>query len=72
MEVRRTHLMENLMATQDRCPTADGGNHNITNQDEAMILAAAIGSVPIRTVPLGMEDDSHVSPSHRDGSVAGS
>jgi hypothetical protein len=27
------------MATQDRCPTGDGGNHQITNQDEAEILA---------------------------------
>jgi hypothetical protein len=54
------------------CPVGPGGNMTIVNQDEAMILAQTIGSVPIRTVPLGMEDDSHVSPSHRDGDVAGS
>jgi len=59
------------MAGQN-CPVGDGGNTTIVNQDEAMILAQTIGSVPIRTVPLGTEDDSHVVIGFRDADVAGS
>jgi hypothetical protein len=60
------------MADAYYCPEGPGGNSNITNQDEAMILAATLGGVPIRTVPLGMEDDSHVTTGYHDADVAGS
>jgi hypothetical protein len=42
------------------CPEGDGGNSTITNQDEAMILAQTIGSMPIRGVDVYTEDDSHL------------
>ncbi|MFF4019993.1 hypothetical protein [Streptomyces sp. NPDC001843] len=54
------------------CPTGDGGNSNITNQDECLILAATIAAVPIQNTALGTEDDSHVSIGYRDADVAGS
>lgn len=54
------------------CPTGDGGNNTITNQDEAMILAATIAATPVELTALGSEDDSHVSTGYRDGDVAGS
>lgn len=54
------------------CPEGNGGNSTLANQDEAQILAATIAAVPTQGTALGSEDDSHVSPSHRDGDVAGS
>lgn len=41
------------------CPTGDGGNRNIINQDEAKILAATIAAVGTRAGGT-REDDSHV------------
>jgi hypothetical protein len=60
------------MADAYYCPEGPGGNSVITNQDEAMILAATIGGVPVRGTALGMEDDSHVTTGYRDADVAGS
>ncbi|MFF6988354.1 hypothetical protein [Streptomyces sp. NPDC010273] len=60
------------MAATDRCPTTDGGNHQLVNGDERAILDATIAAVPIRNTALGSEDDSHVVIGYRDGNVAGS
>lgn len=54
------------------CPEGDGGNHNLTNQDEQAILNATLGGMAVRGTALGMEDDSHVSIGYRDADVAGS
>lgn len=60
------------MANAIYCPEGPGGNSVITNQDEGLILAAFVAATPVELTALGTEDDSHVSPSHRDGDVAGS
>lgn len=49
----------------------DGGNATIHNQDEADMLAACIGAVPLRAEGY-QEDDSHVTGAFREASVAGS
>jgi hypothetical protein len=54
------------------CPTGDGGNKNLVNQDEQLILNATVSGVPIKNTALGAEDDSHVVIGFRDGDVAGS
>lgn len=60
------------MSTPGYCPTGDGGNSTITNQDEQLILNATVAAVPIQNTALGSEDDSHVVIGFRDGDVAGS
>jgi hypothetical protein len=60
------------MDGQERCPTGNGGNSTITNQDEQLILNATVAAVPVRGTALGTEDDSHVSLGYHDGDVAGS
>lgn len=61
------------MAMNDACcPVGPGGNMTLVNQDEAMILAATIAATPMELSALGTEDDSHVTPSFRDGDVMGS
>lgn len=60
------------MTAPDPCPTGDGGNSTITNQDEQAILNATVSAVPIQNTALGSEDDSHVVIGFRDGDVAGS
>lgn len=56
------------------CPTGDGGNSNITNQNERMILDATVASVPVKGTALGIEDDSHLEGQYKvmAGDVAGS
>jgi hypothetical protein len=54
------------------CPTSDGGNSTITNQNEQAILNATVAAVAIQNTALGSEDDSHVVIGFRDGDVAGS
>ncbi|MFK4187278.1 hypothetical protein ACI2L4_25195 [Streptomyces sparsogenes] len=34
---------------EECCPTGNGGNSTITNQDEAEILARTTGPLPVRT-----------------------
>ncbi|MFF3363582.1 hypothetical protein [Streptomyces misionensis] len=60
------------MAAMDCCPVGPGGNMDVVNQDEAMILAATVAATPVELTALGTEDDSHVGPGYRDGDVAGS
>jgi hypothetical protein len=60
------------MAAVDRCPTGDGGNKNLVNQDEQLILNATVAAVPVQNTALGTEDDSHVVIGFRDADVAGS
>lgn len=59
------------MSTQPEYVTGDGGNHNLVNQDEAMILARC-NTMP--ATPVGyQEDDSHVvGVFRRSDDVAGS
>jgi hypothetical protein len=54
------------------CPEGNGGNSQITNQDEQLILNATVAAVAIQNTPLDTEDDSHVSIGYHDGDVAGS
>lgn len=54
------------------CPEGDGGNSQITNQDEQAILTATVAAVSIQNTALGTEDDSHVTSGYHDGDVAGS
>lgn len=58
--------------TADCCPVGPGGNQNIVNQDECLIIEATVAAVPIQNTALGTEDDSHVSIGYRDADVAGS
>lgn len=60
------------MAAMNPCPTGDGGNRELINLNEQLVLDATVAAVAVRGTALGGEDDSHVSPSHRDGDVAGS
>jgi hypothetical protein len=60
------------VSTPNCCPTGDGGNSTITNQDEQLILNATVAAVAIQNTALGSEDDSHVVIGFRDGDVAGS
>lgn len=53
-------------------PTADGGNANLTNQNEAEILARCVSSVPVTAAPGGTEDDSYCQGVFRRADVAGS
>lgn len=48
------------MTAADPCPTGDGGNSTITNQDEQAILNTTVTAVPVRGTALGSEDDSHL------------
>lgn len=56
------------------CPTGDGGNHNLTNQDEQLILNMTFAAIGMREAPDPMyqENDSFVTGVYRDGDVAGS
>jgi hypothetical protein len=56
------------------CPEGDGGNSTVTNQDEAVILAATVAAVPVQGTALGTEDDSHLQGQYKvmAGDVAGS
>lgn len=37
-----------MAAENDRCPEGDGGNHQLTNQDEAQILTATTQGLAVR------------------------
>lgn len=56
------------------CPTGDGGNKNLVNQDEQMILNKTFAAVTMGAMPDRMytEDDSHVTGVYREADVAGS
>lgn len=60
------------MKTQPEYVTGDGGNANLTNQDEKLILDRCFNGVPAVTTPLGVEDDSHCVGVFRRADVAGS
>lgn len=62
------------MDGQERCPTGNGGNSTITNQDEQLILTATVAAVPVQGTALGTEDDSHLQGQYKvmAGDVAGS
>jgi hypothetical protein len=53
----------------DPCPTGDGGNSTITNQNEQAILNTTVTAVPVQNTALGTEDDSHVSIGYKDADV---
>jgi hypothetical protein len=56
------------------CPEGNGGNSQITNQDEQLILSATVTAVPVKGTALGTEDDSHLQGQYKAmaGDVAGS
>lgn len=56
------------------CPEGDGGNSQVTNQDEQLILNATVAAVPVQGTALGAEDDSHLQGQYKvmAGDVAGS
>lgn len=60
------------MQNENDRPVGPGGNSQITNQDEKTIMAAFMATIPVRSGPLSMEDDSHVTEGYHDADVAGS
>jgi len=56
------------------CPTGDGGNKNLVNQDEQLILDKTFAAITMGSAPDSMyvEDDSHVTGVYREADVAGS
>lgn len=56
------------------CPEGDGGNSQVTNQNEQLILNATVAAVAIQGTALGTEDDSHLQGQYKvmAGDVAGS
>lgn len=56
------------------CPTGDGGNSTLTNQDECEIFDKTLAAINMGAAPDSMyvEDDSHVMGVYREADVAGS
>jgi hypothetical protein len=54
------------MKTQPECITADGGNLNLVNQDEKLILEDCVADVAMVVAPGGADDFSYVNPMFRE------